>query len=303
MEQVEQASVRPLWRRIVDYPLVALLISVAIYICALALGIAIGKLFETMGQPERSIVRAVINIGVVLAAYKFIITRLGDHPRDDLRLDRDWARNLGLGLLAGFLIMAVAVGAAAAAGVYRIVGIGDSSTFVLELVGTAIMPAFMEELLFRGILQRWIEAFAGSWAGLILTSLLFGFAHYGNPNATILSCLWIAIEAGILLGGAYMLTGSLWLSMGMHAAWNFTQGEIFDVPVSGLDEHGLVQAQMSGPPLLTGGAFGLEASLFGLIPATAFGVWLVWLAVKRGKVVPPIWVRSRRAVTSVEASG
>jgi membrane protease YdiL (CAAX protease family) len=294
MEQTEQASVRPLWRRIVDYPLVALLISVAIYICALALGIAIGKLFETMGQPERSVVRAVINIGLVLAAYKFIITRLGDHPRDDLRLGRDAARNLGLGLLAGFLIMAVAVGASAAAGVYRIVGPGDASRLVLELVIVAIIPGFMEELFFRGILFRWIEEFAGSWAALLLTSAFFGAAHLGNPNATWFSAFCIAVEAGILLGGAYMLTRSLWLPMGLHAAWNFTQGEIFDVPVSGLDEHGLVQAQMSGPPLLSGGSFGLEASLFGLVPATAFGVWLVWLAVKRGHIVQPIWVRSRR---------
>jgi hypothetical protein len=91
--------------------------------------------------------------------------------------------------------------------------------------------------------------------------------------------------------------------MGLHAAWNFTQGEIFDVPVSGLDEHGLVQAHLSGPSLLSGGSFGLEASLFGLVPATAFGVWLVWLAVKRGYIVQPIWVRSRHAVTSVEATG
>ena len=53
----------------------------------------------------------------------------------------------------------------------------------------------------------------------------------------------------MLLGGAYMLTRNLWMPMGLHAAWNFTQGEIFDVPVSGLDSHGLVEAQLSGPPL------------------------------------------------------
>jgi hypothetical protein len=51
---------------------------------------------------------------------------------------------------------------------------------------------------------------------------------------------------------------------------------------------------MSGPPLLSGGGFGLEASLFGLVPATVFGVWLVWLAAKRGYIVKPMWVRSRR---------
>ena len=95
------------------------------------------------------------------------------------------------------------------------------------------MPGFTEELLFRGILFRWIEEFGGSWAALAVTSALFGLAHIFNPGATWFSSFAIAVEAGVLLGGAYMLTRNLWLAMGLHAGWNFTQGEIFDVPVSG----------------------------------------------------------------------
>jgi hypothetical protein len=169
---------------------------------------------------------------------------------------------------------------------------------VLELVGVAIMPGLTEEMLFRGILFRWIEDFGGSWAALAVTSALFGLAHIMNPNATWFSSFAIAVEAGVLLGGAYMLTRSLWFPMGLHAAWNFTQGEIFDVPVSGIDEHGLVQAQLSGPPLLSGGNFGLEASIIALVLATAVGVWLVWLAVRQGKIVAPHWVRHRRHVAN-----
>jgi hypothetical protein len=184
------------------------------------------------------------------------------------------------------------------ADVYSVIGQGDSRQLVHELVTSAIMPAFMEELLFRGILFRWLEEFAGSWAALIITSALFGAAHLMNPNATPVAAFGIAIEAGVLLGGAYMLTRSLWMPMGLHAAWNFTQGEIFDVPVSGIDEHGLVQAKLSGPALLSGGGFGLEASLFAMVIATAVGVWMVWLAVKRAEVMQPWWVRRRARATS-----
>ncbi len=81
------------------------------------------------------------------------------------------AKKLGLGLFVGFLIMAVAVSIAAIFGVYRIVGAGDTSRLVLEIVGVAIMPGLTEELFFRGILFRWIEDFGGSWAALI--------AHFG----------------------------------------------------------------------------------------------------------------------------
>jgi membrane protease YdiL (CAAX protease family) len=291
--EITEAGARPLWRKIVDFPLIALLIAIVVFVAVSALGVAIGKAFESMGQPERTVVRGLINIALVLAAYKFIIAKLGEHPRDDLPA-KGALRNLGLGLLAGFGLMAAAVAVAALAGVYTIVGKGDASTFVLELVTVAILPGFMEEMAFRGILFRWLEEFGGSWAALAITSALFGIAHIFNPNATWFSSFAIAVEAGVLLGGAYMLTRSLWLPMGLHAAWNFTQGEIFDVPVSGIDEHGLVQAKLSGPALLSGGTFGLEASLIALTIATAAGVWLVYLTVRKGWVVSPWWVRRRR---------
>jgi membrane protease YdiL (CAAX protease family) len=295
MVEVETISAqRPLWRRIVDFPLVAMVIAVVIYILAATLALGLGKLVPlSIGKTAVAAAHAAITIAIVLAAYKFIIVRLGEHPKDDLP-GGPALRDTSIGVAIGFAVMALAVGVAAILGVYRIVGPGDASRLVLELVTVAIMPGFMEELLFRGILFRWLEEFGGSWAALAITSALFGLAHIMNPNATWFSSFAIAVEAGVLLGGAYMLTRSLWLAMGMHAGWNFTQGEIFDVPVSGIDEHGLVQAKLSGPPLLSGGTFGLEASLIALVIATGLGGNLVVLAVRRGRLVQPWWVTRRR---------
>ena len=78
---------------------------------------------------------------------------------------------------------------------------------------------------------------------------------------------------------------------GLHAAWNFTQGEIFDVPVSGTSRAWLLLAKLSGPAILSGGPFGLEASVITLILATAAGLWFVWRAIRKGEVVRPWWVR------------
>lgn len=290
---VEQAHEQPLWRRIVDFPLVALVISVVVFLLTIAIGLEVGKLSTPLSDPVRTVVRSAINIALVLAVYKFCISRLGKHPRDDLRWNGTSGKELGLGLLAGFLIMAVAVGVAAVLGVYRITGPGDTSRLVMELVATSIIPGFMEELFFRGILFRWIEEFGGSWLALVLTSIFFGAAHLANPNSSYFAALCIAVEAGLLLGAAYMVTRNLWLAMGLHAAWNFTQGEVFDVPVSGIDEHGLVTAQMSGPPLLSGNGFGLEASIIGLTIATAVGLWMLWLSMKRGRIMAPMWTRQK----------
>jgi hypothetical protein len=87
--------------------------------------------------------------------------------------------------------------------------------------------------------------------------------------------------------------------MGLHAAWNFTQGFVFDVNVSGIEEHGLVEAKLSGPQLISGGSFGLEASIIALVIATGAGVWLVVLSVRRGTLVHPWWVRRRLARNAV----
>ncbi|MFL6752149.1 MAG: hypothetical protein ACJ8FL_02840, partial [Sphingomicrobium sp.] len=142
---------RPLARRIVDFPLVAMVIAILLFAFATALGIQLGKLVPPIHQPGTAAAHMAINIALVLATYKLAIVRLGERPHDDLPAHRA-LRNLGLGLLAGALLFGAVVAVAAVLGVYRISGPGDASTLALELISAGIMPAFMEELLFRGIL-------------------------------------------------------------------------------------------------------------------------------------------------------
>ena len=145
------------------------------------------------------------------------------------------------------------------------------------------LPGFTEELLFRGILFRWIEEFAGSWAALVVTSALFGLAHILNPGATWFSSFAIAVEAGLLLGAVYMLTRSLWMPIGLHAAWNFAEGPIFGVPVSGSPADGALRASIAGPPILSGGPFGLEGSVIAVLSQRLAGLGFLCLALKRGR--------------------
>lgn len=285
---------KPTWRRIADFPLAAMLLAIFAFVLAIAAGILIAKLLPPMDKTAGSAIQAAISITLVFAAYKLFIRHLGEHPRDDLPL-AEAPKGLGLGLLLGFLVFALVVGVAAIADVYNIVGEGGTGALVTALIATAILPGFMEEVLFRGILFRWLEQFGGSWFALALTSALFGLGHIFNPGATALSSFAIALEAGVMLGGIYMLTRNLWAAIGLHAAWNFTQGWIFDVPVSGFDQQGMVEARLSGPELLSGGAFGLEASIIAMVIATAVGAALVVLAVRQGALVRPWWVRRRLA--------
>jgi len=292
---VRRTGDKPLWRRVVEFPLVTMLIALALVIGCFSVGLLLAR-FAVPPIPGLSmnLKLDLISIPILIVVYELVIRRLGEHPRDDYR-DPKALQRLGIGLGAGLLVFSAAVAVAALLGVYHITGEGDASDLMPALIGPAIFAAVSEELVFRGILFRWIEEFGGSWMALLLTSAFFGAAHLANPNASPIAAVGIAFEAGVMLGAAYMLTRSLWLPMGIHAAWNFAQGEIYDIPVSGTKVHGLVVAKLTGNPLLTGNGFGLEASVIAIVIATLFGLWLLWLAIRNGELVKPWWVRRRQA--------
>jgi hypothetical protein len=162
---------------------------------------------------------------------------------------------------------------------------------MLAFLPACILAGVLEEILIRGILFRILEQWLGSWIALAISAAIFGGLHFFNKGATPLDAAAISIEAGILLAAAYMLTRRLWLCIGTHIAWNFTQGGIFSVAVSGGENKGLLSSRMVGPDWLTGGAFGAEASVVALGLCFAAGIVLLVLAIKKGNVVPPGWAR------------
>ncbi|MGD8817558.1 MAG: CPBP family intramembrane metalloprotease [Acidobacteriota bacterium] len=163
------------------------------------------------------------------------------------------------------------------------------------ILAASIQAGYIEEVMFRGVIFRITEEGLGSWWALAISSALFGLAHIGNPNATWLSAAAIMIEAGILLGATYMLTRRLWAVMGMHFAWNYTQGGVFGISVSGTDVQGMLVSRLTGPEILTGGAFGIEASLLTVILCFAVAVFVLRRTVRRGHLVRPFWKREAPA--------
>jgi membrane protease YdiL (CAAX protease family) len=200
-------------------------------------------------------------------------------------------RELGLGLAVGAGLYAACVLVLMVLGIYRIEGL-NPWTFLLPALAMALSSGVFEELLFRGVVHRSVEEVCGSWVALVVSSLVFGFVHLLNPAGTVTGALFISVEAGLLLAAAYMVTGRLWMSIGFHMAWNYTQSAIFSGIVSGGDtDPGLIRATVEGPAALTGGSFGLESSLVALVLCTATGLVLLAVAIRRGRLVPPAWRR------------
>lgn len=198
---------------------------------------------------------------------------------------------LAIGLLIGAVLYAACELVLMALGIYRIVGLNPLS-YMVPAIAMALSSSVYEELLFRGVLFGSVEQWLGSWAALVVSSLVFGLTHLMNAQGTIEGALYIAVEAGILLAAAYMLTRRLWLSIGFHMAWNYTQSAIFSGIVSGTEpQQGLFRSTIHGPDWLTGGSFGVEASVLALLLCTTTGIVMLVMATKRAKIVPPVWKR------------
>lgn len=207
-------------------------------------------------------------------------------------------RELGSGLVIGAALFSATVGVLAALGLYAVQGWRDPAVMV-PVLAMSVGAAVIEELLFRGVIFRIIEASLGTWIALVVSAALFGLVHLGNPNASWLAAAAISLEAGVMLAAAYVLTRRLWLPIGIHAAWNFTQGGIFSVTVSGAKTDGLLVATLSGPSWLSGGEFGAEASVVAMLLCTALGAWLLVLAARRGNFVAPFWKRAEAVPAAV----
>jgi membrane protease YdiL (CAAX protease family) len=207
------------------------------------------------------------------------------------------AARIGRGVLIGFGMFGAVIVNIALIGGYHVHGLG-SVTGAIGLLGFMAAAAVTEELLFRGVLFRVVEERIGTWLALLATGLVFGLIHLLNPDASLWGATAIAVEAGFMLAACYAATRNLWVPIGLHFGWNFAEGGIFSVVVSGDGaSKGLLDAGMSGPALLTGGDFGPEGSLYAVAAGVMLTVVFLWLAHRRGHLVP-----RRRRVAAVPAT-
>lgn len=285
----EGAIAKPaLWRRILLHPLTRLILLGGVLFLMLAINNGFRLRFATKPWEVDATTVGMVALGLVI--YVAFVRFVERRPVTELSLP-GMGRELGIGLAIGAGLYTACVLILMALGIYRIEGLNPPA-FLLTAIPMVLTSGFFEELIFRGALFRIVEEWLGSWISLAVSSLLFGLVHLLNPASTITGALFISIEAGLLLAAAYMVTRRLWMSIGFHIAWNYTQSGIFSGIVSGGDaDPGLIKSVISGPVALTGGQFGLESSLIAFLLCTTCGVVLLILAVRRGHVVPGVWAR------------
>lgn len=279
--------VRPAWVRLV---VMAVLFLVVISLAA-------GTRAVAGDNPVLSLLAGAVVVLGGLAIYAKCVRVLEQRPVSELdpAVAGSTVRH---GTLVGLVLFALTLAVIALFGGYRTEG-GVSVSSALAVFGTMAGVALTEELLFRGVVFRLLEEITGTWGALITSGLLFGGIHLVNSYATLWGALAIAIEAGLMLGAAYVATRTLWLPIGLHLGWNFAEGGLFGVSASGSadGQAGLLHGVLSGPDALTGGSFGPEASVVAIFVCSVPTVVFLRLAKKRGRLRP------RRRNRSGAASG
>lgn len=155
---------------------------------------------------------------------------------------------------------------------------------IVPVLAVAAGAAVTEELLFRGFALQAVEHLGGSRVALAVTALFFGVSHLANEGANLWSAIAITVEAGVLLGAAFLWRRNLWFVIGLHFAWNSLVG-LLGIPVSGHTSTGLFAVEVDGPMALTGGRFGLEASVVPVVVGLVIASLMLVMASGRHALV------------------
>lgn len=188
------------------------------------------------------------------------------------------------GLLVGLVMFALSVGLPAALGFIAVEegatqpqGMAALGGVLLIFLGWTIQgPA--EELLARGWLLPVIGARHKPLLGILISAVVFAVYHSLNPNVSPIAFLNLFLF-GLFTAFYVLYEGSLWGVFGIHAAWNWAQGNLFGLEVSGIPAAGgtLFNLMEAGPDVVTGGPFGPEGGLAvtAVLIASTLVVWLV----------------------------
>lgn len=227
----------------------------------------------------------VLGAAAAVAVYALVMRRLAGRATPEIA--RPGALRealLGGGIGLGFILVSLLL--ISLFGGYSFSWAGRS---LLPVVGSAVMvqigTAVTEELMFRGLFLQGLEQRWGSRIAIAVTAVFFGAAHLGGAGASLWSALAIALQAGVMLGAAYMWRRSIWFVSGLHFAWNTVQ-QLAGVPLSGHTPDGLFTVEAHGSSMLTGGIFGLEASVVPILLSVLITVPMFVLARRGGKLLP-----------------
>lgn len=278
-------------QKFLHFPLTKIFIGIVVCVGVIVIGqIVIEKLLDlfTISSDIKNLIEGIVMAILAVGSYTLFFNLYEKRSITELS-QKNRAKSIIIGIVLGIVLQSLTILVIYLKGGYSVITINSILFLVLPLA-MAISSGVVEEIIIRGIIFRIMEEKLGSYIALLISALIFGLLHIGNSNSSFLMALALSVQAGLLLGSAYIYARNLWFPIAIHFAWNFTQSGIYGAAVSGgTISKTLVTSKIEGADWYTGGRFGpegsVQATLFCLIVAIIFLI----LSNRNGKIIRPYW--------------
>lgn len=269
------ATKKSLLVRLLAYPLVQIVLGMVLTFAAVPLTMIIAS--RMVDKPYRVLWPQLLAAVLVWFGYRFYVRRIEKRQPTELAMP-GMARELGCGLLLGAGLVVLTFAVLAVLGVYQFSGVNALNVLLLLPLAELLLVGMAEEMMFRGVVFGVTERALGSKAAIVISALVFSLAHLPNAGFSLLAIAGL-VTYGVLQAALYLQTRRLWVCIGTHVGWNYCVGQVFSSIVSGhADTGGLLRGELAGNPMLTGGAFGVEASLVTVLLLGAAAAYVLRLA-------------------------
>lgn len=186
------------------------------------------------------------------------------------------------GFFFGFFTISLSIFILYLLGYYEAISI-STTHYSIKFFTVLMLAALVEDLFHRGLIIRVCENWLGTHLTLVI-GMLVEMQHVYNPNSNLFS-FFLYLIWGFTMAMLFIYTKRIWLPYFFHLGWNFSQ-PFYGSNLTGLNDMGsIIQSKWNGPEIFTGGAMGVEDSIFTAIFLLLIGIILYFLARKEGKIV------------------
>lgn len=222
-----------------------------------------------------------ISFIVLLAAYYYLF-RFYDKREITELSTKFFLKEMFGGFLFGFSTISLSILILYLLGYYQVISI-STTHYSLKLFTILLFAAIVEDLFHRGLIVRICENWLGTNLTLVI-AMLVELQHVYNPNSNLFSFFSYLIW-GFTMGMMFIYTKRIWLPFFFHIGWNFSQ-PFYGSNLTGTSNMGsIIQSKFNGPELLTGGAVGIEDSIFTASFLLFIGMIFYYRARREGKIV------------------
>ncbi|MBS1758026.1 MAG: CPBP family intramembrane metalloprotease [Bacteroidetes bacterium] len=272
-------------KRVLDFPITKIIVGIVVCFSLFVVvqNFVLKPFFYGIIQ-DKSIAAPIIHcvsLIVLLVSYYYLFRFYDKRKITELSTKYLFKEMFG-GFFFGFFTISLSIFILYLLGYYKAINI-STTHYSIKFFTVLMLAALVEDLFHRGLIIRVCENWLGTNPALVI-GMLVELQHIYNPNSNLFSIFYYFIW-GFTMAMMFIYTKRIWLPYFFHIGWNFSQ-PFYGSNLTGLNDMGsIIQSKFNGPELLTGGAVGIEGSIFTAFFLLLIGMILYFLAKKEGKIV------------------